>query len=480
MKLNILRIFITFFFLTSIGACSSDATDPLDPKYGTPDPKENSSEGQNGDILPKATSIVDVAERVMINPQIFGVNNDWRQIPDTEFSNFSENFKNIGATILRYPGGWESEYYKWDSNTTPGWDKTPDKVGASVQTMKSNIHSFSIVLPTAIAMNEDLNSNAFNTALDKLKETAINAIGKVGKDDVKIVEIGNEWWLQWGGGVSRAEKLDKYTVIAMNIAEKIGQTFPDRSFKLLINGDYTKPEEFTTMKNGFKKGYDLIDGVALHTYSGYETDEYNIIDLGNRIKACANNFNQEKNFKYLSEWMPSRAYNDKRLYMEAANIIPDIFQEYAMVGTDAAAFWPPVNTSIPGVGLFNSNFTTIFPVGQIFGELSKSFKGEVVRTSGDKFHITASLNDSRTLVLFVTGKDEPASQTTINVKNFSVSSIESVERFVPADYTQTDKAAPYKTEDGKASLSLDNAVILNINKEGSYQIYKIVLKGNVQ
>lgn len=468
--------FIIIAILMSVASCSPDATNPMDPKYG--EGGENGEE--NEENIPTATLGVDVSDRMSINPKIFGVNNDWRQIPDTRFADFNTGLEAIGATMLRYPGGWESEFYDWDNNATPGWDNTPEEPGVSVESMKSYIETYSIVLPTAIAMNESLNSSAFNDALQELKETAEKAINIVGANDVEVVEIGNEWWLQWGGGVSRADKLSKYTVIAMNIAEYIGETFPDKQFKLVVNGDYTKPEEFTAMKNQFTKAYDLLDGVALHTYTGYQTDTHHIDDLESRIKTSSNNFNSEKNFIYLSEWMPSRDYNERRLYMQAANIIPDIFQIYARAGADAAAFWPPVNTSIPGLGLLNWNFSTTFPVGQIFGELSESFRGDVVKTTNASFHITAALNDAETLVLFITGEDEPATKTTVNIENFSVNSVESVERYVPADYSETDKAAPYETETASVTLISDNEIVFNINEEGMYQIYKIVLKGTVQ
>lgn len=39
----------------------------------------------------------------------------------------------------------------------------------------------------------------------------------------------------------------------MNIAEYIDQQFTDRPLKLIINGGYTKPSEFSDMKAAFTK-----------------------------------------------------------------------------------------------------------------------------------------------------------------------------------------------------------------------------------
>jgi hypothetical protein len=452
-------------------SCSDSFTDPNDPKFDD----NNGQNSVNADI----TLTVDASDGVDINPQIFGVNNDWRQIPDGTFSNFVNSIEDIDYSVLRYPGGWESEFYAWTSNSTPGWNNTPPDPGASVSTLKSKVSNYSIVIPTAEAMNTSVGTSQWNIAIANLKtraEVAINT-SDIGAG---IVEIGNEWWLQYAGGVSKEQKLEKYVQVAMELAEHIDDTYPNHSFKLLVNGDYTQPQEFTTMKNLFTKAYDVIDGVALHTYTGYVTNTHDIADLEDRIIACTNNFNSNKDFIYLSEWMPSRLYNETALYMEAANIIPDIIHIYARAGADAAAYWPPINTSIPGLGLTNWNYTTVYPVGQIFGELARSYTGKALKTTSDKFHLSAARPDQNTIVLFVTGGQESGKKVAIRVSAFTVSSIEKAERYIPSDYNDPAKAEPYVKENATSDveISTDNEVIIDVNKDGLYEIYKIVIKGN--
>ncbi|GGD03642.1 hypothetical protein [Hyunsoonleella pacifica] len=469
-----IRKTLVFILMGLVMACStSNPTDPNDPKFDDIDDDPIGGGPANADI----TLTADATDAVDIYPDIFGINNDWRQIPDNTFSNFASTLGNIGTTVVRYPGGWESEFYAWESNTTPGWDNTPTQPGASVETLKSNISNYSVVLPTTEAMNRAVGSSQFNTAIANLKAKVKLAIDMSNIDD-GLVEIGNEWWLQWAGGVSREQKLDKYVNIAMELAEYIDNEYPNRKFKLLINGDYTQPQEFTAMKNKFTKGYDAIDGVGLHTYTGYDTDTHNIADLEERIKDCADNFNSNKNFKYLSEWMPSRDYNNRALYMEAANIIPDIIHIYARAESEAAAFWPPINSSIPGLGLTNWNYSKVFPTGQILGEMANSYKGKALKTTSDKFHLAAAQQDDSTIVLFITGGNESGKKVAVKLKGFTVTSIQSVERYVPADYNDTAKAEPYLTETASAEISSDNEVVVDVNKQGLYQIYKIVVKGN--
>lgn len=465
----IFSIGILFFFVS----CNSDNVVLED--FNQELPVDNDIDE---DDIAKATVTIDATDKIEISPMIFGINNDWSQIPETSFVDFSNSLVDVGYTMMRFPGGWESEYYDWNNNSTPNWNNSPNVPGVSISTLKLNVHNFNIVIPTAQAMNKAIGTSDFNLALEDLKEIAEKAIIKSGPQEIKIVEIGNEWWLQWGGGLSRSEKLVKYSYIAMNIAEHINNKFPEKKFKLLVNGDYTKPEEFTVMKNLFTKAYDVIDGVALHTYAGYSTDTHNVSDLESRIIACSNNFNADKNYVYLSEWMPSRDYNERKLYMEAANLIPNMFQIYARAGADAAAYWPPVNASIPGLGFFNWNFTMVYPVGQIFGELYQSFHGEVVKVTSETTQLAVALNDENTLVMFIAGGDGPYTKTTIKINGFKVSYMENIKRFVPVDYSETNKAAPYIIQDASAQLNIEtNELLVDLNKEGAYQIYKITLKG---
>ncbi len=471
---------ITFLIV----ACDTDGpTDPNDPKFdditGQETVDDNDSNGEEVVIKANAdvTLSVDATDGVDINPEIFGVNNDWRRVPQTTFTAFYELLENVNYELVRFPGGWESEFYDWDANRTPTWNSRPTLPGASMEDVKGKTNKYSVVIPTADAMNRVMNSTQWNRAMDALKVSAEKAIIKSNIGD-GIVEIGNEWWLQRAGGVSRAQKLDKYVNIAMNLAEFINTKFPNRTFKLLINGDYTVPSEFTSMKDKFTKAYDQIDGVALHTYVGYQSSTHNMADLEQRIKDCANNFNPQKKYIYLSEWMPSRDYNDSALYMEAANIIPDIIQIYARAGADAGAYWPPVNTPVPGLGITNWNYSLIYPVGQIFADLSTDYKGKALKTSSNRFHLAAAQHSSETMVLYITGGNEESKKVAVKINGFTVSDIVSVERFVPNDYSETGKAAAYKTEVATAQISSDNEVFFDINKEGKYQIYKIVVRGD--
>lgn len=463
---------ISLVALVFILSCSDDMTDPNDPKFGDNNDDPVVVESPNAEI----TLTVDATDAVEISPLLFGINNDWRQIPDESFPDFISTIGELNYSVLRYPGGWESEFYAWTTNSTPGWNNTPAKPGAAVSTLKDNSNQYSIVLPTTDAMNKVVGSSQWNSAIANLKARTKAALDATDMSD-GLVEIGNEWWLQYAGGATRTQKLDKYVRVAMEIAAFIDTEYPNHTFKLLINGDYTKPEEFTTMKNLFTTAYDVIDGVALHTYTGYTSHTHNIEDLEQRIIDCANNFNPQKDYIYLSEWMPSRDYNDRALYMEAANILPDIFHIYARAGADAGAYWPPINSSVPGLGLTNWNYSVVYPTGQILGEMARSYKGKALKTTSNNFHLAAAQPDDNTMVLFITGGNESGKTVAVRVAGFAISSIDKVERYVPADYNETNKAEPYIIQTATAQITVDNEIVVDVNKQGKYQIYKIVIKG---
>src|SRR5690606_2284848 len=202
----------------------------------------------------------------------------------------------------------------------------------------------------------------------------------------------------------------------MNIAEYIDSKFPSRTFKVLINGDYSIPSEFATMKSEFTKAYNVIDGVALHTYTGYDDASHNIANLKDKIDSCANNFNPLKKYVQCSELTPSKAYNGNKVYMEAANIIPDIIHIYARAGVKAAAYWPPINSSIPGLGLMNYNYSTILPCGQILADMAADYKGHAISTTATgMLKASAARPDSNTIVLYVPGKDLSTSVASVKV-----------------------------------------------------------------
>ena len=464
--------FILAFIIGTLFSCSPETELNSDLSSQDLSAKVHSSGikhlDNNTDIL------INVDKTLPISPYLFGVNNDWRQISYDRYDSFSNSLQNINYTLVRFPGGWESEYYDWSENLTPNWNNAPAAPGASIEKVKStNPGAISIVVPTVNAMNLPQWSAEWYVAIQERKMEAKEAIELTGQDNIKTIEIGNEWWLQFGGGVSRFSKVRKYAHIAKRVSAYIRDTFPRATFNIVINGDYTHPDEFKAIRYVFDatQELDLIDGLALHTYTGYNTETHNIKDLQKNISECIANLG--KSYLSLSEWAPSKAYNDNKVYAQGANLVVEQTYEHAMAGADEAAFWPPTNNSIPGLGLFNYGLTQPMPTGQIFGDLAMDFQGEVLEVKDGSMRAAAARNKDGVVVVYVTGMDQPATTVTLQLGDVKIDRVISSELWEPGDINNPEKPLSMVKTENPAFINMGKRISFNVNENSGFSIYKI-------
>ena len=474
---NIVSLYLVLI-TSCVGLLSSCSTD-------FESPEEISSKNLSTEIhtrgfqpLDNTTAIqIKFTDTKPISPFLYGVNNDWRQISNERYFRFSQALEEINYTLVRFPGGWESEYYDWSENSTPNWINKPSVPGASIQTVKSSSwNAISIVVPTVSAMNLPQWSAEWYAAIQNLKQEAEDAITLTGSENIKTIEIGNEWWLQWGGGVSRYNKVRKYAHIARRIAAHIRTTFPEAKFNLVVNGDYTSPKEFSAIKYIFEASgeLDLIDGLALHTYTGYNTETHNINDLQQNITECISNLG--KSYLSLSEWAPSKAYNNNKIYAQGANLIVEQIFEHARAGANEAAFWPPTNNSIPGLGLFNYGLSQALPTAQLFGDMAGEFHGRVLKTENKTIRAAAAQNEDGVIVVYVTGKDYPGTTVTLDLGEVKIDEVLSAELWEPGDLNDSEKPIPMTKTINPPFIKMGKRISFNINERTDYSIYKIKFK----
>ncbi|WP_028375644.1 hypothetical protein [Leeuwenhoekiella sp. MAR_2009_132] len=476
--------FLTFVsILVFLSSCERDNfTDPNDPRFGsvvdTSDATGQTPEDQVPDFATSnlTTEIsVSTVDGKAINPRIYGVNNDWRRIKNGMYPAFQAALEQINYELIRFPGGFESEFYDWSENTTPGWPNSPAQQGATIETVKaSNPNAISIVVPIRLAMLETLFSSNWEAAVELLKNEAEEAITRTGANNILSVELGNEWWLQFAGqGVEREDKLKKYGEIAKRLARHINEKFPDASFKVLVNGDYTQPDEFTELNQIFGTALDDIDGLILHTYTGYDSESHDIRQLQANIDACQTNLG--KSYLSLSEWAPSKAYNNGKIYAQGANLLVEQMYEHALAEADEAAFWPPTNPAIPGLGLFNFQLTLAYPTAQLFGDMASDFRGEVLNVTDGTVRAAAALQEDGTMVVYVIGKETPFTTVTLNLDT-EISEVVSAQIWQPGNLVDTAEATPMTLINEVPYFKKDNSIVFNINEESLYTIYKLVLK----
>ncbi|WP_203257217.1 hypothetical protein [Hyunsoonleella ulvae] len=472
---------ILFTIIFGFVSCNTNEEDMLDQNNA-----ENTAEMSltaNSSSQMTAQQTVDIwlytNNRVAISNEFFGVNNNWRTITDSDYATFENKLESINYQGIRFPGGWESEYYDWSTNTTPTWPNAPATPGASISTvLGTNPPSLSIVVPTVDAMNLAQWSTGWWAAIQTLKSKAVDAINTAEANNILSVEVGNEWWLQWGGGVSRASKLSSYSHIAKRVVKHIRQTFPNANFKILVNGDFTVPSEFTTMSNIFGSDLSFADGVALHPYAGYNTTTHNIVDVKSNIIACRDNFG--KNYVHLSEWAPSKAYNNNKVYAQGANVLVELTHELARSGADAAAFWPPKNPSIPGLGLFSDNYNVTYPTAQLFGDMSQNYTGDALATTTNGDIRAVASRDGNRITVYVAGMDEPNTLVRLRVvgSNPQTTPVSS-NIFLPGNTSNTAAAVPMTiTTNPSTYNSSFTGYQFNVNAQSEYSIHRLIFDVN--
>lgn len=444
------------------------------------DPEMYQPESQNEAETLKAGKTVELIiqnnNKVAFSGKIFGVNNDWRVVSNARFTGFSKALTGIKYTNLRFPGGWESEYYDWSTNSTPEWNNAPKEKGASISTVLSkNPPSLSIVVPTVFAMNQKIGTKKWKNGIEKCKLEAEDAIRLTGVKNITTVEIGNEWWLQYAMGDSRSNKCEKYGQIAKQVAKHIHEKYPKAKFKVLVNGDYTKPDEFSKINKTFGKDLKYIDGCALHTYAGYNSTTHDILKVGDLISSCRSKLG--KDYVHLSEWAPSKAYNKDKIYAQAANVLVELVHEMARAGADAAAYWPPHNSSIPGLGLFDYNHTTTYPTGQLLKDMSENYKGEALLvTSNGKIRGVAAKNGKR-ITVYVAGFDNPATTVKLRLKSGTPKSkAKSSKVFVPGSTKTSDAKSMELKNNTYDYKSAYKGFEFKINSKRKYEIAKFIFE----
>ena len=471
-------IFLLLLILASLFACETNEEEVITEEYGIAHQELTSISAKSSNSSKTVDIWVYTNNRVPISTALFGVNNNWRTITNTDYPIFENKLESINYQGIRFPGGWESEFYDWNTDTTPGWSRTPASPGASISTiLASNPPTLSIVVPSADAMNLPIWSTEWYAAIQVLKNKAVTAINAAGENNILSVEFGNEWWLQFGGGVSRASKLTKYSHIAKRVIKHIRLAFPNSNFKILVNGDFTVPSEFTTMNTIFGSDIQYADGVALHPYAGYDSSTHNILNVKSNIIACRDNFG--KSYVHLSEWAPSKAYNNNKVYAQGANVMVELIHEFGRSGADAGAFWPPKNTSINGLGLFNFNYNTTYPTAQLFGDMVDNYTGDALSTATNGDLRAVASRDGDRVTVYVSGMDEPNTTVRLRVVGGSgnqtvVSSME----FIPGDTSNTAAALPMTLNNNSSVTSQSYGFNFDVNSQCEYSIQRLIFDLN--
>jgi hypothetical protein len=346
-----------------------------------------------------ASVIIKANEETPIEPTIYGVNNGWDVIDGDRFPAF-ENA--LAATthfsIMRFPGGWESEHYDWKTNQTPGWAKAPTLPGVDPDGLLGLVPKASFVLPTEDALQgrEDL---ASAVALAK------NLVARYGTR-VGIWEIGNEWWLQAGAkknDSTRAETLLRYARLVAAMAPALKAVNP--SIEVFASVDWTSPEQVSALRQAVgDSAWQAVDGISIHAYCGDLGQVNDCNTLGNVVSSIRSLSGKRRLFA--SEWGVVLRLTGNKRGLEESSLIVQTFAQMAQARVEAAAYWPPANY-VPASSLIGKDLLTSTALGQLFGAISANYRGLALKTTGQLPADAAIQSDGTLHLIIPAGTDEP-------------------------------------------------------------------------
>ncbi len=369
---------------------------------------------------------VDAHGGVPISPHLFGANNSWYWVPATRFNSFCRSLtRKAGITLLRFPGGFESEHYNWGSNSlNPKYKHYTRVAGASpaqaIDDMGAGNVSF--VAPTLDAFFA--NSSA---ARRHWADVAGGLVQRYG-GEVRDWEIGNEWY-HFGGAPKHynaylkryCELVSRYVPAMNSAAAQAGHRI-----NLYVSVNWVRPHDLVLMQKWIPPHiWKQFDGLNLHIYTGFRPggkSPYPPRPIG-QVQDTIHELRKlsGKHLLYVSEWMAALNDNGHHGGLINAHYMLEIAGQFAAAGVELAAYWPAVCPQFfkDGRRAAQSGRVTLvtdlpgFPIdadGQAMKWMSESFRGHALRAriSGTSATaISARMPDGTITVIIMSGPDSP-------------------------------------------------------------------------
>jgi alpha-N-arabinofuranosidase len=215
-----------------------------------------------------------------------------------------ELVKELGVTMVRYPGGNFLSGYDWKDGIGAKEDRPArlDLAWHGLETNQFGLDEFmSWAAKTDIEpmMAVNLGTNGLKEALDLIEYTNVDAKSKWAQErvkngnakpyDIKVWCLGNEMDGPWQLGHKNAED---YATLAADVARGMRQIGEDLQLVACGSSNRSMPTFGAWEETVLEKTYDLVDHISLHTY--YEdlgdTQEFLIIstDLDYMINEVCN------------------------------------------------------------------------------------------------------------------------------------------------------------------------------------------------
>jgi hypothetical protein len=440
--------------------------------------------------------VINAQQGIPISPSLYGANNIWYWVPQSSFGAYTGSLReNAGVSLLRYPGGFESEHYNWSDNTLdPAYKNYTATPGGSPA---DAIYDMGTGRVTFVMRTEDAFFADTAAAYKLWADQAASLVTQYG-GQVHDWEIGNEWF-HFGGAskhyneyLQRYAKLISYYVPAMKAAA-LRSGFPIRIY---ISSNWVYPADMTTMQQYVTPAmWAQVDGIDVHVYTGVNpgtTGTYPPPPISEvpryleQIKKYSG-----KSLIYVSEWAADLNDNNHYGGLENANVMMQLFDQLSLSGVSMATYWPPVAASQAQADTITFLHDSIPYApdadGQAFLWLSDSYRGEALTTKvmNSTVSCVAAKRRDHQLVVFVMGGDRALNETeNVQVSGFHWGRIVSAQVLWASD-TNVDRGPANISAIAAKKVSVNGMETAQFtinpggpNRGNAWEIVKLVLGSN--
>jgi hypothetical protein len=437
------------------------------------------------------TVTVTASSGTTINQRLYGVNNIWYYVSSTNYSSFASALQTQGMTLMRYPGGFESENYEWNSSTPEtaakcnggnmadpnttcvanaldgGYANYTSTAGGTpaqvISALGNGNTSFVVRTEDAMAAN---NSTTYATWASYAASLVTQYCSQV-----TDWQIGNEWYNQSGGGTSAHNHYSNWlanyaTLVAYYVpAMKAAAATSGCTINIYVTLNWTGNNSgvgtattylqdlSTIMSDVNAEGVSLgegsnvwgndVDGIDIHPYTGIapSTSKFYPPPALSAIQTIMANIRSTsgKSLIYASEWAADLEDNNSAGGLKNANYMLLLFGQLAQGGVSQAAYWPPVFSSSFSqdhtITLLDADSAPTYAVdadGTAFGLLTTSVDGyagqSLAATATDSpTESSIAAKNGSDIVVFVMGGTASSEIEDVQVSGFTWSSVKSAE-----------------------------------------------------
>ncbi len=355
-----------------------------------------------GNIASVKTISISMQPQTAISNLMYGVNYVWTTTPASQFPSWIYQMTGYAtqpsapASLFRYPGGIDGEYYDWVTNemypgaptyTAPG--EPADEFLEYIPSLGilSNPRAASFVLSTRDVIEAKTPAQIPELITQQVDNYL--AILSLYNGDTRFWEFGNEWWLQGGAGSNTAPlstnallstNLTRYAELLAAAAPQIKAEYPN--VKIYATADWTTAglapanDEFVQLRNQVgPAAWALIDGISIHPYCGTTIAVSLCASIPEQVKAIAQDTGKSDIFA--SEWSVGATQSINDFGIQNASATVSALQDLALAGINKATYWPSIGFS---TGIALTTGTNLTPTGMLFRAMSLLYEGEALPT----------------------------------------------------------------------------------------------------